>query len=292
MEVEPLHQIDIGDIEYRSFGEVLSELLHDTDYSEFQFAVAYMKKSGLLRLGSPITSFLENDGNIAGVVGIDGITTRSSLEALVEFAPNSKIFKNPSDRMEFHPKIYFFKGEDKATIVVGSANLTKQGLYQNIEFGYILKLDLNQNSDVSVFHDLEEIMEELLDDSNPNIQPIDENIISKLDEDEELGSESYSGGSSPSTQSESDEGPSAVENLFSDGSGGAIPSAPPRTSINPGATEPAKATTFILQLSASDSSHRTGTEGTPMVLIPHDALPFFPELAKSGRTNIRMISLM
>jgi hypothetical protein len=39
--------------------------------------------------------------------------------------------------------------------------------------------------------------------------------------------------------------------------------------------------TFIMQLSAFDSSHRTGVPGTPEILLPHEAVSFFPELSLS-----------
>jgi hypothetical protein len=38
-----------------------------------------------------------------------------------------------------------------------------------------------------------------------------------------------------------------------------------------------------MQLSAFDSSHRSGVPGTPEVLIPHAAIEFFPQLSLSGR---------
>jgi hypothetical protein len=41
--------------------------------------------------------------------------------------------------------------------------------------------------------------------------------------------------------------------------------------------------TFIMQMSSFDSSHRTGVGGTPEVLIPHPAIRFFPPLSMAGR---------
>lgn len=41
--------------------------------------------------------------------------------------------------------------------------------------------------------------------------------------------------------------------------------------------------TFLMQLSAFDSSHRTGIRGTPEVLIPHAAVNFFPQISNAGR---------
>ena len=40
-----------------------------------------------------------------------------------------------------------------------------------------------------------------------------------------------------------------------------------------------------MQLSAFDSSHRSGVRGTPEVLIPNAAVGFFPPLSSSGRKH-------
>lgn len=69
-----------------------------------------------------------------------------------------------------------------------------------------------------------------------------------------------------------------------------MPIAPPRAKVlskQPPLVVPpligGTARTFIMQLSAFDSSHRTGVSGTPEVLIPHSAIDFFPPLSLSGR---------
>ena len=62
----------------------------------------------------------------------------------------------------------------------------------------------------------------------------------------------------------------------------ASPIAPPPFTVAPSHPTPQPGT-FIMQLSAFDSSHRTGVPGTPEVLIPHAAIGFFPQLSLSGR---------
>ena len=44
------------------------------------------------------------------------------------------VFHNPLPHT-FHPKLYLFKSDDHAEMVMGSGNLTEGGLYTNYEAG-------------------------------------------------------------------------------------------------------------------------------------------------------------
>lgn len=76
-------------------------------------------------------------GTFEVVVGIDAVTTRAALQRLLDasraiksFRP--RVFWNESGRL-FHPKLCYFAGDRRATLIVGSGNLTSGGLQSNFE---------------------------------------------------------------------------------------------------------------------------------------------------------------
>ena len=54
---------------------------------------------------------------------------------------NVFVFKN-ANSSTFHPKIYLFKNDAAAEIIVGSGNLTEGGLFTNYEASFLVRLDL------------------------------------------------------------------------------------------------------------------------------------------------------
>ncbi|ENG7531220.1 hypothetical protein ABVE22_000783 [Vibrio cholerae] len=47
----------------------------------------------------------------------------------------------------FHPKVYAIIGEDKATVILWSANLTASGLSEIVEFSSLIELALTSLDD-------------------------------------------------------------------------------------------------------------------------------------------------
>lgn len=295
MDIEPIRQLNLGDISAQRFGDVLTTNLIESDHSRFRFAVAYMRKSGLGRLRNSIDSFKEDGGTVAGAVGVGGritgrdtgVTSEEALETLAEIAPESTVFTTTTDVI-FHPKVYIFRSESVGEILVGSANVTRDGLYRNVEFGSHLHFDLTDGHDLEVFEQHEDFVMELLDSSNPNVQPVNDDVISHLRDDGIIQSESDM--PEPSTSAEPEGQTTLPESSISDQTREMFPSleveAPPARETSssevPGVDQ---AQTFIVQLSDFDTSHRSDTPGTSEILIPKGALAFFPELTEEGDTN-------
>jgi HKD family nuclease len=284
MDIEPIRQINIGSISADRFGDILSTLLEEEHYSEFCFAVAYMRESGINRLSKPINGFLDRGGKIAGAVGADsGITSIEALEALVDIGPQSSVYSTVTPLI-YHPKFYILEGDEQGSVITGSANLTRDGLFRNIEVGSLIHFDLTDSHDREVFIQYRELVDELLDSSNPNVQPINDRILTQLEEADLIESEK---GSIPAGGS----GGSSGSGSSTDEIGELFPSvdvspAPPSIPVSVrDSRSPDDAQAFIMQLSASDCSHRSGTEGTAMILIPKEAVGFFPDLTEEGDTK-------
>jgi hypothetical protein len=66
-----------------------------------------------------------------------------------------------SSALIFHPKIYAAIGDNRAQVVIGSANLTHPGLFNNVEASAVLELDLSDSNDADFLRDLTKRLEEL-----------------------------------------------------------------------------------------------------------------------------------
>lgn len=292
MEVEILPQFELGDVSRIRIGDFLNASISSKACKEFRFAVAFMRMSGLDRLAPAMDSLLNRGGHVSGAVGIsEGITSVDALEALSQISPDSTIFSTVSGFV-FHPKLYLMEGEKSATAVVGSANLTCNGLFRNVEIATAIRLDFNDREDLEVYERHETVIAELLNTSHPNIQPLAETTIQILIDNDVIRSEAHAQEPGPTLRprkwrpKRKDLG-----KLFPPLS---VPSAPPvLESMHPIRRKEASdripralaktAGTFVMQLSSFDTSHRTGVRGTPEVLVPHDAIPFFPPLSVSER---------
>ena len=122
------------------FGTELMNLIADSKWESFNFAVAWVRRSGMRHLRAGLESFLARGGSISAIVGIDlQNTTREGLEALLDLerfgAADTYVYYNENAASTFHPKIYLLRNKTDASLIVGSNNLTQAGLFTNVEAG-------------------------------------------------------------------------------------------------------------------------------------------------------------
>ncbi|GEM_PF-2923453 len=109
-----------------------------------RIAVAWAREEGARWL---IDALNENISNVEMVVGINEKNT--TVEALLQLFEKVKslsvFFKH--NRQTFHPKIYWFSGgtdqPNTATVIVGSSNLTRGGLFINFETSLIVEVNMD-----------------------------------------------------------------------------------------------------------------------------------------------------
>lgn len=136
--------------------------------SEIYIAVAMMSEYGLQLLNSA-----KKDCKIKIVVGIDLPTSSYVLRQLKkQFKNNVRYY---STKAIFHPKVYLFKFKDNSIkAIVGSANFTQGGCYNNVELS--VKLDNEECLDVKSW----------FDDIFSNAKLITEDFIQKYREYDEV----------------------------------------------------------------------------------------------------------
>ncbi len=103
-------------------------------------------------LSDRLQNFLQHGGQISIIVGIDlHNTTREGLQALLELERHGQsetfVYHNEAGSI-FHPKLYLFRNEEEARLIVGSNNITESGLYVNVEAG--LQVDTEVNAAVII----------------------------------------------------------------------------------------------------------------------------------------------
>jgi len=121
-------------------------------------AVAFAKHSGLKLIEEPLVKCLDNRGNVEFVVGLDFHVTDATV--LQTFRSLSKSYSNfsfycfsdPSDHtVAYHPKLYLFENEIRVISIIGSSNLTKGGLCENVEVNVLLELEKDSEKAENIF---------------------------------------------------------------------------------------------------------------------------------------------
>lgn len=106
--------------------------------SEFCFGMALVTKSGLDLIRSSIDLCLERGGRGRVLFGVDLPTEPAAIEALCEikaqYKRNFELRRFQPGKRFFHPKFAIFSGKTGAhTAIIGSSNLTGEGLSANYE---------------------------------------------------------------------------------------------------------------------------------------------------------------
>lgn len=131
-------------------GNVLIDLIESSNYTRFTFVVAFAKNSGVLRLKRYFERFREKGGIISGYIGIDlGGSSYEAVTNLLTCTDSLSIVHFENDQT-FHPKVYFFEGKEKSTLIVGSNNLTGGGLWTNCESSILIEQATNSTDSNSI----------------------------------------------------------------------------------------------------------------------------------------------
>lgn len=146
------------------------KLLNEDDLKELLLiSSAYIRSTGVKRLEDAID--LKSFKSKVAFVGVNNQS--SSIQGVSSLlSENFETYIVNTNRRDaiFHPKIYLAKGENRAVLITGSANLTGQGLTKNFEHVIALEFDLNVDEERKEIDKLEGTLLDL-----PNIYP--ENVV-------------------------------------------------------------------------------------------------------------------
>ena len=102
---------------------------------QFDSAVAFITKSGVISLFQALSDFVEKGGN-ARIVASDYLhfTQPAALEMLMKMqGVNVRLLQG----VQYHGKLYLFNGAENAQVLVGSSNITQAALSKNDEINFL-----------------------------------------------------------------------------------------------------------------------------------------------------------
>lgn len=162
-------------------GHVITAALADARAQALWIATAWGKQSGLGRILNAAAAFREAGGTSEVIVGIDeGGATREGLEMCLDVFDRVFVYHDPGTRT-FHPKIYAVDAGDHATVLVGSGNLTRGGLYTNYEAAFVLEAERGQD-EWAIRGEVRQYFDSLLA-AGDAIRPLDADLIDLLAEE-------------------------------------------------------------------------------------------------------------
>jgi HKD family nuclease len=138
-------------------GDYLLLQLQQQKWTHFRAAIAFVKQSGVRYLRDALIEFSRH-ATVKISVGID--VSGTSMEGLhdlldcVQDRGEIWVYHNENNST-FHPKIYLFRNETHASVVIGSGNLTAGGLFTNYEASLATLLDLSQGEDRMLLEQIE-----------------------------------------------------------------------------------------------------------------------------------------
>jgi HKD family nuclease len=134
MKAEFRTQFPFGE-ESQRLSRLFREIVNQNCWKEITGVFAYATSGGLTDLLDQI-SLLSNSPKTKWLFGLDDcLTEPSAIELAQSCSEDVRVVSLLSQKCRFHPKILHFVGSDKKhdLLVVGSANLTSNGLNQNAE---------------------------------------------------------------------------------------------------------------------------------------------------------------
>lgn len=156
-------------------GQYLINSLTSGKYTSFTGISAFASSSAVAILADYILNSKLESVNL--IVGIDQEgTPKEALEEILKLNVNSYIFYQKESPI-FHPKIYLFEGEIETRLIIGSSNLTTNGLFSNIESSILLEFDNSDSEGLVLLNDLKLHYKTLFDFTDSNLFKISSEII-------------------------------------------------------------------------------------------------------------------
>jgi HKD family nuclease len=163
-----------------SVGNQLIKLFADENFCTFTGISAFASQAGVRGLSSHIKKARKHLKKITIVTGVDQKgTSKEALEGLLDLEINAFVFYQPSISI-FHPKIYLFEGTKKCELIIGSSNLTSQGLFTNVEASLQVSIENSSDSDVDIVKQLKEYFKGIFEESDPNLVRLNTELINNL----------------------------------------------------------------------------------------------------------------
>lgn len=173
-------------------GNYLHKSFQDKNFNSFQCFVAFTTLSGLSVFMDKLVYEKERYKTIEFYLGIDDKgTSREALTELLDKKIDTYIYHNPTRRTRaiYHPKLYIFRGEKANRIILGSSNLTRPGLSNNIEASFAMDFVTGNLQGTKLINQIEKYFASFFGKNHENLRKLDDELIKYLAEKELILSE-------------------------------------------------------------------------------------------------------
>lgn len=163
-----------------SVGNKLINFFVDKTFHTFTGISAFASQAGIKGLSKQIKAAKKHLNIITIVTGVDQKgTSKEALEELLNLNIDAYVFYQPSITI-FHPKVYLFEGANKSELIIGSSNLTSQGLFTNVEVSLLVSIDNSLEADRKIVAQLKDYFKGIFDFTDPNLKKLNKKIITDL----------------------------------------------------------------------------------------------------------------
>ncbi|GGD54581.1 hypothetical protein GCM10011514_18410 [Emticicia aquatilis] len=174
----------LGGENENNVGYYLTTFASSNEYHSMYLISAFASKTGVAYIKEAVNK------NIKIIVGIDQqVTSVEALNMILNMNVDSYVFYNPSENQIFHPKIYLFEGKNTSKVIIGSSNLTKGGLFQNVESSILVETSSNDKDGQIFIQEIKDYFANLLDGTDSNIKKLSKELIEGLLERKIIGTE-------------------------------------------------------------------------------------------------------
>lgn len=158
-------------------GNHLMNFLSQKGFDSFTGISAFASESGVYGLAQYLNVARSNFKNLNLIVGVDlEGTSKETLEEILALNINGYIFYQ-KEQPVFHPKIYLFEGAKEFKLIIGSSNLTRGGLFTNVESSVLIEFNSSDKEGLTLLSELKGYYKSLFDFSDPNLFKINTNVI-------------------------------------------------------------------------------------------------------------------
>ena len=161
-------------------GNVLSNMLDaNPPASSIVFVSAFVSIQTIMRVKGQILRLKGTGSDIRFVLGIDlDGTSREVLAELLEWDIDVRIIKHRIPRHTFHPKLYLFEWTDRATVIVGSNNMTEGGFFGNYEGAVCITYSLPEETEA--FNTARSQLDRFLQPDGPTVYQLTKKLLAEL----------------------------------------------------------------------------------------------------------------
>lgn len=158
----------------------LATAIKSGQYETLHAFVAFVSSSGATQLTDLFDQNPVFKKHSELFIGIDQkATSKEALEVILKSEIKTYLYYSVSFPI-YHPKIYILRGPNQFLITIGSSNLTDSGLFQNVEASLMVSFDKHCKDGLTLLSQIENYYATLLSHNDPNLKPLNAQLINDL----------------------------------------------------------------------------------------------------------------